>query len=75
MEKDANDRLGEDIRAITKEIQRIENLLNELLRFAKPRPPFFTLTEINDVAERTLALARKKVERANVEILLRQLNI
>lgn len=68
MEKDANDRLGEDIRAITKEIQRIENLLNELLRFAKPRPPFFTLTEINDVAERTLALVRKKAERANVEI-------
>lgn len=68
-ECDPNSSYKEDAQAVYKEIQRIESLLNDLLRFARPHPAQFSLTNLNEVAERTLTLVRKKAAGSNVEIL------
>ncbi|MBI5893738.1 MAG: HAMP domain-containing protein [Deltaproteobacteria bacterium] len=71
MEKEstANSAYKGDILAISGEIQRIENLLNNLLRFARPHPPQFSIIDINEVVDRALVLVRKKAENAGIQVI------
>ncbi len=68
MEKELDGSWSEDIQAMSKEIQRIERLLSELLRLARPQPPSFTMVEINEVVERAVAITRKKAESSKVDV-------
>lgn len=68
MEKEVGEPWTSDFREISKEIGRIENLLNELLRFAKPHPPNFSSVGLNEIINRSLSLTRMQAEHANVAI-------
>lgn len=68
MEKEIGEPWTTDIKEVSKEIGRIENLLNELLRFAKPQPPSFASIDLNEVIGRSLSLTRMQAEHANVTV-------
>ncbi len=61
-------RCREDIQEISREIHRIENLLDRLLRFAKPHTPVFSPVDLNEVVRRTISLTQGKAKKASVEI-------
>jgi hypothetical protein len=63
--KDHPDReVMEDLR---QEVRRIEKVLNDLLAYAKPKPPQFGRADLKDTFARTLHLARQQTGLKNVE--------
>ena len=63
--KDHPDReVMEDLR---QEVRRIEKVLNDLLAYAKPKPPQFGRADLKDVLARTLHLARQQTGLKNVD--------
>jgi signal transduction histidine kinase len=63
--KDHPDReVMEDLR---QEVRRIEKVLNDLLAYAKPKPPQFGRADLKDIFARTLQLARQQTGLKNVE--------
>ena len=54
----------EDLR---QEVRRIEKTLNELLVYARPKPPQFGQTDIKETVARTLQLARQQTGSRKVE--------
>jgi hypothetical protein len=54
----------EDLR---QEVRRIEKVLNDLLAYAKPKPPRFGRADLKDTFARTLHLARQQIGPKNVE--------
>jgi len=63
--KDHPDReVMEDLR---QEVRRIEKVLNDLLAYAKPKPPQFGRADLKDILARTLYLARQQTGLKNVE--------
>jgi len=63
--KDHPDReVMEDLR---QEVRRIEKVLNDMLAYAKPKPPQFGRTDLKDTFARTLQLARQQLGLKNVE--------
>ena len=52
-----------------KEISRIEGLIQQLLDFAKPSPPSFQETDINQLVKDTLELLASKLKSNNIKIL------
>jgi hypothetical protein len=63
--KDHPDReVMEDLR---QEVRRIEKVLNDLLAYAKPKPPQFGRADLKDTFARTLQLARQQSGLKNVE--------
>jgi signal transduction histidine kinase len=63
--KDHPDReILEDLR---EEVRRIENVLNNLLAYARPKPPQFGLADLKETVARTLQLARQQTGNKKVE--------
>ena len=52
------------------EIQQIQKILNDLLAYARPRPPQFAPADLNATAEQALHLARQQVRSRPIEISL-----
>ena len=63
--KDHPDReVMEDLR---QEVRRIEKVLNDLLAYARPKPPQFGRADLKDIFARTLHLSRQQTGLKNVE--------
>jgi hypothetical protein len=63
--KDHPDReVMEDLR---QEVRRIEKVLNDMLAYARPKPPQFGRADLKDTFARTLQLARQQLGSKNVE--------
>lgn len=63
--KDHPDReIMEDLR---QEVRRIEKVLNDLLAYARPKPPQFGRAELKELVARTLHLARQQTGRKHVD--------
>lgn len=63
--KDHPDReILDDLR---QEVRRIEKVLNDLLTYARPKPPQFGMADLKDTVARTLQLARQQIGSKNVE--------
>ncbi|MDH3976200.1 MAG: ATP-binding protein [Deltaproteobacteria bacterium] len=69
LENEVDQSLKDDILQISREVQRMESLLNDLLRFARPHPPIFSAIDINEVVSRTVSLTRRRAQSSSVEIL------
>jgi len=50
------------------EIERVNNLVHNLLNFAKPTPPEFKATDINKLIEETIGLIENSAQKNNITI-------
>ena len=64
----AEDSHREDLKVIEEEIDRINEILDRFLRFAKPAPPLLERTEVAPIFEETLQLIRPRMEKQRVHI-------
>ena len=58
----------EDLRVIEEEINRINEIVEQFLRFAKPAPPLLRQTEIPPIFEETLHLLKPQLERERISV-------
>jgi two-component system, NtrC family, sensor histidine kinase HydH len=58
----------EDLKVIEEEIQRINQIVEEFLRFARPAPPLFKETEIVPVLDEILQLLKPQFERHRISV-------
>jgi signal transduction histidine kinase/putative methionine-R-sulfoxide reductase with GAF domain len=58
----------EDLKVIEEEIDRINEILDRFLRFAKPAPPLLERTEVASIFEETLQLIRPRMEKQKVHV-------
>ncbi|MGZ3536672.1 MAG: GAF domain-containing protein [Thermodesulfobacteriota bacterium] len=58
----------EDLKVIEEEIDRINEILDRFLRFAKPAPPLLERTEVASIFEETLQLIRPRMEKQRVQV-------
>jgi two-component system sensor histidine kinase AtoS len=58
----------EDLKVIEEEIQRINEIVEQFLRFAKPAPPLFKKTEIAPVFDEILQLLKPQLEREQISV-------
>jgi two-component system sensor histidine kinase HydH len=58
----------EDLKVIEEEIQRINDIVEQFLRFAKPAPPLFKATEIAPVCDEILQLLKPQLERERISV-------
>jgi signal transduction histidine kinase/putative methionine-R-sulfoxide reductase with GAF domain len=58
----------EDLKVIEEEIHRINEILDQFLRFAKPSPPILEKAEITSMVEETLQLLRPQLERQRISV-------
>jgi two-component system sensor histidine kinase HydH len=58
----------EDLNVIEEEIDRINEILDRFLRFAKPAPPLLERTEVASVFEETLQLIRPRMEKQRIHV-------
>ena len=58
----------EDLNVIEEEIDRINEILDRFLRFAKPAPPLLERTEVASIFEETLQLIRPRMEKQRVHV-------
>ena len=54
---------------VQKEIRHIQAILNDLLSYARPRPPSFHLADLNATIEQAVLLARQQVRTRPIQIL------
>ena len=64
-ESSASREIWKDVRL---EVQQIQKILNDLLAYARPRPPQFHLADLNATAEQALHLARQQVRSRPITI-------
>jgi signal transduction histidine kinase len=58
----------EDLKVIEEEIHRINEIVDQFLRFAKPLPPILEKAEIIPIFEETLHLLRPQIERLRISV-------
>lgn len=58
----------EDLRVVEEEIHRINEIVDQFLRFAKPVAPLFEKTEVVSIFEEILQLLRPQVEKQRIEV-------
>lgn len=58
----------EDLKVIEEEIGRINEIVEQFLRFAKPSPPLFEKTEVFPILEETLQLLRPQIEKSRISV-------
>lgn len=58
----------EDLKVIEEEIQRINEIVEQFLRFARPAPPLFKETEILTVFDEVLHLLKPQIERLRIVV-------
>jgi PAS domain S-box-containing protein len=59
---------SQEIDVIVKNVERLDDLVNELLRFARPQQPSFEAEPLNGRVEAVVALINKQAEAAGVEV-------
>jgi signal transduction histidine kinase len=58
----------EDLKVIEEEIHRINEIVDQFLRFAKPVPPLLQKAELIPIVEETLQLLRPQIEKQEIGI-------
>ncbi len=58
----------EDLKVIEEEIQRINRIVEQFLRFARPAPPLFKETDIVVLVEELLQLLKAQMERQRISV-------
>jgi len=58
----------EDLKVIEEEIHRMNEIVDQFLRFAKPAPPFFEKTDVLSIVEETLQLLRPQIEKQRIVV-------
>jgi two-component system sensor histidine kinase HydH len=58
----------EDLKVIEEEILRINEIVNQFLRFAKPASPLFEKADLVPIFEDTLQLLRPQIERERISV-------
>jgi len=58
----------EDLKVIEEEINRINEILDRFLRFAKPAPPLLERTDVASIFEETLQLIRPRIEKQRIGV-------
>jgi signal transduction histidine kinase/putative methionine-R-sulfoxide reductase with GAF domain len=59
---------GEDLKVIEEEIDRINEIVDQFLRFAKPASPLLEKAEIRPIFEETLQLLKPQIERRRISV-------
>ncbi len=60
--------LQEDIKVIEEEIHRMNEIVDQFLRFAKPSSPFLEKTDVLSIFEETLQLLRPQIEKQRIVV-------
>ncbi|MCJ7746666.1 MAG: GAF domain-containing protein [Desulfobacterales bacterium] len=58
----------EDLKVIEEEILRINEIVDQFLRFAKPAPPLLDKTDLIPIFEETLQLLRPQIEKGKIAV-------
>jgi signal transduction histidine kinase/putative methionine-R-sulfoxide reductase with GAF domain len=58
----------EDLKVIEEEIHRINEIVDQFLRFARPAPPIFEKTEVASLFEEILQLLRPQIEKQRISV-------
>jgi signal transduction histidine kinase/putative methionine-R-sulfoxide reductase with GAF domain len=58
----------EDLKVIGEEINRINEIVDQFLRFAKPAPPLLAKAEVLSIFEETLQLLRPQIEKHRIVV-------
>jgi signal transduction histidine kinase/putative methionine-R-sulfoxide reductase with GAF domain len=58
----------EDLKVIEEEINRINEIVDQFLRFAKPAPPLLKKAEVLPIFEETLQLLRPQIEKQRITV-------
>jgi signal transduction histidine kinase/putative methionine-R-sulfoxide reductase with GAF domain len=58
----------EDLKVIEEEINRINEIVDQFLRFAKPAPPLLEKTEVVSIFKETLQLLRPQIEKQRIAV-------
>jgi signal transduction histidine kinase len=58
----------EDLKVIEEEINRINEIVDQFLRFAKPAPPLLKKAEVLPIFEETLQLLRPQIEKQRIAV-------
>jgi two-component system, NtrC family, sensor histidine kinase HydH len=58
----------EDLKVIEEEIQRINEIVEQFLRFARPAPPLFQETEVATVFDEVVQLLKPQIERQRITV-------
>jgi len=58
----------EDLKVIGEEIHRINEIVDQFLRFAKPAPPLLEKTDVFSIFEETLQLLRPQIDKQNIVV-------
>jgi len=58
----------EDLKVIEEEIHRINEIVDQFLRFAKPTPPHLKKTEVTSIFEEILQLLRPQIEKQRIAV-------
>ena len=64
----SNNSHREDLQVIEEEIDRINKIVDQFLRFARPSPPLLEKAEISSVFEETLQLLRPQIEKQRISV-------
>jgi signal transduction histidine kinase/putative methionine-R-sulfoxide reductase with GAF domain len=59
---------SEDFKVIEEEIHRINEIVDQFLRFAKPAPPHLERTEVTSIFEEILQLLRPQMEKLRISV-------
>lgn len=62
------DARSEDLRVIEEEIHRLNEIVDQFLRFARPSPPLLEKADVSPVFEETLQLLRPQIERQRISV-------
>jgi signal transduction histidine kinase len=54
---------------VGEEVKRIDSIVNQLLRFARPAKPSLTPTHIHDVVDNTLRLVQQQLKQKNIQLI------
>jgi len=58
----------EDLRVIEEEIRRINEIVDQFLRFAKPAPPLLQEADVLSLFEETLQLLKPQIEKQRISV-------
>ncbi len=58
----------EDLKVIEEELRRVNQIVDQFLRFAKPSPPHMEKTDLLSLFEETLQLLKPQIEKQNIVI-------
>lgn len=63
-----NNELRHDITIIVNEVDRLNNIIDRFLTFARPRKPVYSAIDLNQVITKNLDLLEKEISSASIEV-------